>query len=370
MTVFYKIVTYIILVALPFAVAAPAIAGSVFIEQWRGHSVVRMSGEISGGLADQLSEIIEEASVWADGTRVLLLDSPGGSVNEAFRVSDVLQNYAVRTVVPNGASCASACASIVFVAGQYRTVEPFGRIGQHSCSRGGLPDQKCNDEIANHAVQNGVSYGSIAAFVTFALPSEIIWFSREDVDGWGLSRYPGEEASRFQKSEPRVFRMLFGEMPAAQSAWRLDFHGDGYRAFVRTVSDAEREMQINLFCYETLPGRLFLSMEIYGNVEVIRNAISLVTVATENFSWNTERPLTFQEDPAVTSVVMEIPGDLIRPFLVSSDQLLFRVDLREPFQPIQATTYLTESRANLLFAANNCSRAEYDLDGSQLPPLH
>lgn len=127
-------------------------------------------------------------------------------------------------------------------------------------------------------------------------------------------------------------------------------------------------MQLNLFCYEPMPGRLFLSMEINGDVEVLNNAITSVTVATENFSWSTERPLTLQNDPAAASVVMEIPSDLIRPFLTSNEQLLFRVDLREPFQPIQATTYLADSRANLIFAANHCSRADYDLDGSQIAP--
>ncbi len=153
--------------------------------------------------------------------------------------------------------------------------------------------------------------------------------------------------------------MISGEMPPAQSAWRLDFHGDGYRAFVRTVSDAEREMQLNLFCYEPLPGRLFLSMEINGDANVMNSAITSATVATEKFSWNTDRPLTVQEDPAVASVVMEVPGELIRQFLTSTNQLLFRIDLREPFQPIQATTYLADSRANLIFAANHCSHADY-----------
>lgn len=347
--------------------ATSGAAESIDVEHWRGHSVLRLSGEIENGDADQLAEEIDQADMWAHGTRVLLLDSPGGSVAEALRISEVLDRAPIHTVVPNGARCASACASIVFVAGRYRTVEPFGRIGQHSCSRAGLPDQQCNERIAGHAVEHGVSHGSIAAFVTYASPSEMIWFSREDVNGWGLSRYPGEEASGFEKSEPRVMRMLTGEMPPAQSAWRLDFHGDGYRAFVRTVSDAEREMQLNLFCYEPLSGRLFLSMEINGDVGVISDAISTVTVATENFNWDTESPLTLQDDPAVASVVMEIPEELIRPFLTSSEQVLFRVDLQEPFEPIQSTTYLADSLTNLIFAANHCSRADYDLNGQQIP---
>lgn len=347
--------------------ATAALAESIRVETWRGHSVLRLSGEISTGLADELANKIDKADVWADGTRVLLLDSPGGSVDEALRVSELLSNFPVRTVVPNGASCASACGSIIFVAGEYRTVEAFGRIGQHSCARGGVPDQVCNDKIAEHAVRHGVSYGSIAAFVTYTPPSEIIWFSRQDVDGWGLSKYPGETESGFEKSEPRVFKLLSGVMPPAQSAWRLDFHGDGYRAFVRTASDAEREMQLNLFCYESLPGRLFLSMEINGDIGTLNSAITKVSVFVEGVGWDTDRPMVLQDDPAVASVVMEIPGELIRRFLTSSDQLAFQIDLREPYVPIQATTYLAASRKNLLFAANNCARSDFDLNGQPIP---
>ena len=161
--------------------------------------------------------------------------------------------------------------------------------------------------------------------------------------------------------------MLTGAMPPAQSAWRLDFHGDGYRAFVRTVLDAEREMQLNLFCYERLPGRLFLSMEINGDVGTLNSAITKVSVDVEGVGWDTDRPIILQDDSAVASVVMEVPRELIRRFLTSSDLLVFRIGLREPFVPIQATTYLAASRKNLLFAANNCARSDFDLNGQSIP---
>lgn len=287
-------------------------------------------------------------------------------MDEALRMSEILDKFPTHTVVPNGASCASACGSIIFVAGQYRTVEAFGRIGQHSCARGGLADQDCNEEIAEHAMAHGVSHGAIAAFVTYTPPTEIIWFSREDIDGWGLSRYPGEVESGFRKSEPRVIKMLTGAMPPAQSAWRLDFHGDGYRAFVRSVSDAEREMQLNLFCYETLPGRLFLSMEINGEAAVLESAITKVSVITEGASWDSDQPMILQDDPTVATVVMEIPPELIRRFLTSSDVLVFEIGLQQPYVPIQASTYLAASRENLLFAANNCATADYNLAGQRI----
>ncbi len=350
-----------------FLAASLASAGTINVEHWRGHVVLRLSGEITTGLSEDLSSKANLADVWADGTKVLLLDSLGGEVDEAFRISKVLDATPFHTVVPNEASCASACGSIVFVAGKFRTVEPFGRIGQHSCSRNGIPDQSCNEEITRHAVRHGVSSGSIEAFVTYTPPEKIIWFSREDIDGWGLSRYPGEEESGFEKSEPRVIKMLTGEMPLAQSAWRLDFWGDGYRAFNRTTSDAEREMQLNLFCYESLPGRLFLTMEVNGDAGVIGRAIRKVTVATESFSWDTATPYINQEDIKVSVVVMEVPKEFIKPFLTSSKQMVFNIDLQSPYVPMRATTHLARSRKNLLFAANNCAHQDYDLTGKPIP---
>lgn len=341
-------------------------AGSISVERWRGHEVLRLSGAIESGLADELLEKIELAELWSHGARVLLLDGPGGDVDEALRISAVLDKFPFHTVVPNGALCASACGSVIFVAGKFRTVETFGAIGQHSCSVNGIQNDDCNEELAMHAVAHGVSHGSIAAFVTAAAPEEMIWFSREDVDGWGLSRYPGEEESGFEKSEPRVIRALMGSMPPAQSAWRLDFGNDGYRAFLRPVSDAGREMQLNVFCYENLPGRLFLSMEIHGPEQMIRNSLVKVSVASDDYGWTATEPWIVQDDPSVTSVVTEIPPNSIKTFLTASDLLIFQIDYLPPFQPMRATTYLAQSRKNLLFAANHCTRGEYGLNGQPL----
>lgn len=348
---------------LPLVVATSAQAGTITLERWRGKDVLRLSGPIEVGLADDLLSKLEMADTWAHGAKVLLLDSPGGSVDEALKISAILDEISVHTVVPNDAKCASACGSIVFVAGTYRTVEAFGAIGQHSCSRGGVQDDECNEELAMHAVRHGVSHGSIAAFVTFTPPQDIIWFSREDVDGWGLSRYPGEEESGFEKSEPRVIRLLTGSLPPAQSAWRLDFMDDGYRAFLRPWSDNEREMQLNLFCYEELPGRLFLSMEINGPEDAIRGAVTAALVATPDYSWTNETPWIVQNDSIATDVVVEIPPKLIKPFLIETDELTFRIETRPPFDPMVAHTFLARSRQNLLFAANNCVQREHDVFG-------
>lgn len=344
-------------------------AQGITVEKWRGYDVLKLSGPIYIGQAEEVKEKIQEVEVRAHGARVLLLDSPGGDVDEAFEISSILDQFRLHTVVPNGANCASACASILFVAGEFRTVEAFGTLGQHSCSVNGLPDEQCNKEIAAHAVAHGVSQGSILAFVTYTSPDEILWFTREDADGWGITRYPGEEASGFEKSEPRVLQMLTGVMPPAQAAWRLDFFGDGFRAFLRPVSDADREMQLNVFCYESLPGRLFISMEIHGPRIAVEDAIVEVQVLSTEYGWRSSHPWIMQEDSDVTSVTIEVPPEWIRAFLNRMDDLAFTIDYKPPFQQMRAATFLAPSRQNLVFAANNCAKSDYDLSGRPLDEL-
>lgn len=242
-------------------------------------------------------------------------------------------------------------------------MEALGKIGQHSCSDDGEPDQKCNEIVSQHALDHGVSYGSIAAFVTYISPDDVAWFSREQVDGYGISRYPGEKESGFEKSEPFVIRHIVGSMPPAQAAWRLDFMNDGYRAFARTISDADREMQMNLFCYEPIRGSLFLSLELHGAADEIRKAISQARISLDDYDWIVREPMVVQMDPVVSSVVVPIPEDKIIPFLTRADLLTFRLDLLPPYKPMQAATRLARSRSNLIFAANHCPRGGYDLSG-------
>ena len=109
--------------------------------------------------------------LWPHGASVVLLDGPGGSVGEALRISKIFDDHVVHTVIPKGAKCASACASIVFIAGKYRTIEEGGLLGQHSCSLRGLKDQECNNLVSQHALEHGVSYGSVAMIVGYVAPA-------------------------------------------------------------------------------------------------------------------------------------------------------------------------------------------------------
>lgn len=337
----------------------PAIAEVLTFETWRGHQVIRLSGSIEVGTADRFASVIESSTVLPHGVPVLLLDSSGGLVNEAMKMSAIMDEIPFHTVVPDGAHCASACASILFIAGIYRTVEGSGLLGQHSCSINGVPDQTCNDRLSENAFQHGVSYGSIQAFVSYVAPEDILWFNREDAEGWGLTRYPGEVESGFKKIDPYLMQFLTGSAPTAQPVWRIDFREDGFQAFSRTVSDFEREMQINLFCVENLRGRLFLSMEIYGPIQAISDAVLGLRITIDRYSWEDRKPIIWQVDQEITEVITEVPREQIIDILSKNDQLEFYIALEEPYQPIVGSTHLRSSGVNLRFAANHCASGDY-----------
>lgn len=332
-----------------------AFSADIDVVSWHGYRVLRLSGAIDEGTEKKLDASLGFVSPLPYGLPVLLLDSPGGLVDEAMRISALLDRKPVHTVIANGAKCASACGSIVFIAGKNRTVEEGGLLGQHSCARGGVPDEQCNELLSRHAVEHGVSHGSVKAFVTYVSPENILWFTRADAEGWGLTKYPGEDISGFEKSEPRVIALLAGKAPPAQSAWRIDFREDGFKAFVRTVSDFEREMQLNVYCAQDTPGHLFLTMDVTGPLQVIEEAVLGVSIATDHGSWSDDKPVVRRLDDQMTEIVTEVPLRMIKPFLKSADQLVYGVALRKPYSPMIARTSMGNSRKVLLFAANHCS---------------
>lgn len=88
-----------------------------------------------------------------------------------------------------------------------------------------------------------------------------------------------------------------------------------------------------------------------------------VTDLTDAFSWTNERLIVAQRDPMVSSVVFEVPPELIKPILTEANEIMVRIYTREPYDPLGANTYLSASRKNLIFAANHCAHHEYDLLG-------
>lgn len=157
-----------------------------------GRRIVVARGPIVAGDAERFRVALQSADRDSFGHKTVTLDSAGGAVGEAFALAAVMDQEHVATVVQPGASCASACAQIIFLAGLHRFVQDGGRLGLHSCrvAKDGTQSPYCNELIAQHAVAHGTVYGPIMAFMQMTPAGKIRWLDSEDADCWGLTRWP------------------------------------------------------------------------------------------------------------------------------------------------------------------------------------
>jgi hypothetical protein len=155
----------------------------------RDHLTVHASGPIERGDAAKFAAL--------PNFHTLELDSPGGSVGEALSIAaNMDQRGGIRSIVRSGASCASACAMALFVSGETRIVYMGGRVGIHSCARpDGAEAPECNKDMAANALAHGVPWGAIETFGNATKPSDMMWFSAEDAECWGLMKWSAEDDS-------------------------------------------------------------------------------------------------------------------------------------------------------------------------------
>jgi hypothetical protein len=174
------------------SLVAPLSAMEISIQQLpNGFRAISAKGEIVDGDAERLRVALQSADRDENGTKDILLDSPGGLVSEALAMVAVMDREKdVSTWVISGAECASACAQIVFVSGVYRIIFDGGKIGIHSCSLAGTRDELCNQKIADNAFKHGLSYGAVMQYMAQRDPSEMAWLTSWEADCWGLTLWP------------------------------------------------------------------------------------------------------------------------------------------------------------------------------------
>jgi hypothetical protein len=135
----------------------------------------------------------------------------------------------------------------------------------------------------------------------------------------------------------------------------VNFIQDGFKAFVRGVSDHQRVGQVDLFCDETYRGRLFLRMHIPGQSDEVSEMIDFAALralptierATMHRVLPTERNFSLVE--------VSIPRAEVKSFLTEANDFTFYLEPTTGFDPIYVHSYLAESRPALIFAANNCT---------------
>lgn len=90
--------------------------------------VLHVEGELTDGIAEAVSQAINVSP--SPPTRLVILDSPGGLVEEGMRLAGIIRQHGLDTGVDR--RCASAC-TFAFMGGVQRVLFPPGRLGFHGC---------------------------------------------------------------------------------------------------------------------------------------------------------------------------------------------------------------------------------------------
>jgi hypothetical protein len=152
-----------------------------------GKTIVFLDGAIADGDSDSLKAIIRQSN---DANRVvsgIRLNSPGGSLLEGAKLADIVRYGKISTVVPNGATCASACF-IVFAAGTEKYASYGSEIGVHGASNKetGQESGDATVSMGRMAKDLGVPEKIIGKMVVTPA-AEIVWLSPDDLRSMGTT---------------------------------------------------------------------------------------------------------------------------------------------------------------------------------------
>ena len=125
--------------------------------------------------------------------KVVVLESPGGSVNTALIIGSGISIYGYSTIVPDKSFCASACA-LVWLFGKRRYLHRSSKIGFHVAyveSAGGYKYESglANGLIGAHLAEVGINKKTLE-YIMSPKPNEIRWLSFDDAVDIGLNLIP------------------------------------------------------------------------------------------------------------------------------------------------------------------------------------
>lgn len=122
-------------------------------------------GTIAPGTAERFKAEIDKRG---DYVKIVVLNSPGGSVSDALAMARLIRERKFDTLVEGKALCASSCP-LVFAGGTKRSAEPGATIGVHQVFAAGQPGtpfvngaegmaqaQRVSAECQRHLVAMGV----------------------------------------------------------------------------------------------------------------------------------------------------------------------------------------------------------------------
>ncbi len=178
-------------------VGAPSGARSAFDLPPSEPEVIALTAEITATTPADLDRALDARP----GARTLVLNSPGGAVDSALVIAQEVRRRGMRTYVPTGMGCYSACA-YVFFAGQNRVAD--GELGVHQISQD-VADlvmaQVTIGDVLDALDEFGVQH-QVISYMLRTPPDDMYIFSRLELSELGINR--GEPIQVAMSSEPPV----------------------------------------------------------------------------------------------------------------------------------------------------------------------
>ena len=141
--------------------------------------------ELTGKIDQSTLGDFHRALAARPGAKVILLESPGGYVDEALVLAAEIRSRGINTAIPKGFGCYSAC-TYLFFAGKEHVVR--GELGVHAVAQEGVAPGKAYDGDVRAALKRyGCPKGVIEAMVSTP-SSGLHVFSPREIAKYSLNR--------------------------------------------------------------------------------------------------------------------------------------------------------------------------------------
>ena len=136
-----------------------------------GGNVIEISGSFSWAVPQNFVALLAQAPQ----VRTVQLESPGGYVQPAIAIANIIQARGLDTYV--GHLCASAC-TLAFLGGHQRFLAPTARLGFHQAHAPNVPTERIDPMMRKAYSVSGVP----AAFIDHVLrtPPQALWFPNQN----------------------------------------------------------------------------------------------------------------------------------------------------------------------------------------------
>jgi hypothetical protein len=133
--------------------------------------VLIVTGEFTKGIA----EAVEQSLAATGSVRIVVLESPGGDVEEAMRIGRYIKQNGLETGVAT--ECSSAC-TYSFIAGHERILLPGAQLGFHACQKVVWYSPCENQKYWSYLVASGIDESFIRTALSVEPPD--IWYPRPE----------------------------------------------------------------------------------------------------------------------------------------------------------------------------------------------